>query len=70
VKRYIFTGIDSVSKIAFARMYTTKASYNGADFMPRLSLLLDGKIESVGRDNGFEFQKDFSSACEKMGIPQ
>ena len=70
VKRYIFTGIDSVSKIAFARMYTTKASYNAADFMLRLSLLLDGKIENVGHDNGSEFQKDFSFACERMGIPQ
>jgi putative transposase len=70
VKRYIFTGIDSVSKIAFARMYTTKASYNGADFLMRLSLLLDGKILNVGHDNGTEFQKDFATACAKMGIPQ
>ncbi len=70
VKRYIFTGIDAVSKIAFARMYTTKASYNGADFMMRLSLLLEGKIENAGHDNGSEFQKHFAETCTTMGIPQ
>jgi len=69
-KRYIFTGIDSVSKVAFARMYTSKASYNAADFMRRLSLLLDHKIVNVGHDNGSEFQKDFAATCAKMGIPQ
>lgn len=70
VKRYIFTAIDSVSKVAFARMYTTKASYNGADFLTRLHLLLDGKILNVGHDNGSEFQKHFAATCMKMGIPQ
>jgi transposase InsO family protein len=70
VKRYIFTAIDSVSKVAFARMYTTKASYNGADFLARLHLLLDGKITNVGHDNGSEFQKHFAATCAKMGIPQ
>lgn len=70
VKRYIFTGIDSVSKIAFARMYTTKSSYNAADFLMRLSLLLDHKILNVGHDNGSEFQKYFSAACAKLGVNQ
>lgn len=70
LKRYIFTAIDSVSKLALARMYTTKSSYNGADFLTRLVLLLDGKIENVGHDNGAEFLKYFSAACAKLGIPQ
>jgi putative transposase len=70
LKRYIFTGIDTVSKIAFARMYTTKSSYNGADFLMRLNLLLDHKILNVGHDNGSEFQKYFSEGCQKLGIAQ
>lgn len=70
MKRYIFTAIDSVSKVAFARMYTTKSSYNGADFLMRLNLLLDGKILNVGHDNGSEFQKYFSEACAKLGFTQ
>lgn len=70
VKRYIFTGIDAVSKIAFARMYVSKASYNGADFLKRLTFLLDGKIMNVGHDNGSEFQKHFSQACAKLGYAQ
>ena len=36
IKRYIFTGIDSISKVAFARMYTTKSSYNARDFLLRM----------------------------------
>ena len=70
IKRYIFTGIDAVSKVAFARMYTTKSSYNGADFLARLMVLLEGKIENVGHDNGSEFLKYFSAGCEKLAIPQ
>ena len=70
LKRYIFTAIDSVSKVAFARMYTTKSSYNGADFLLRLNLLLDGKILNVGHDNGSEFQKYFATGCAKLGINQ
>lgn len=70
LKRYIFTGIDTVSKIAFAHMYETKSSYNGADFLTRLTLLLDGKIENVGHDNGSEFQKYFSQGCQQLGITQ
>ena len=51
VKRYIVTGIDKYSKIAFARMYEKHSSYNSRDFLHRLNYLLDGKIENVQTDN-------------------
>ncbi|MBU4348333.1 helix-turn-helix domain-containing protein [Patescibacteria group bacterium] len=51
-KRYILTGIDCHSKIAFARMYTTKNSKNAKDFLLRMNYLLDNKIENITRDNG------------------
>ena len=68
LKRYIVTGIDKYSKIAFARMYATHSSYNSRDFLHRLHYLLDGKIENVQTDNGSEFLKYFDQACTKLNI--
>jgi len=70
LKRYIFTAIDYTSKIAFARMYTTKSSYNAQDFLKRLCYLLDGKMLNAGHDNGSEFQKLFAQECKRLGILQ
>lgn len=70
LKRYIFTGIDKYGKVAFARMYKTKSSLNGKDFLYRLNYLLDGKVPRVGHDNGSEFAKYFKAGCEELGIDQ
>lgn len=67
-KRYILTGIDAHSKIAFARMYTTKSSKNAADFLDRLYYLFDGKIENIQTDNGSEFAKYFRQAAEGLKL--
>jgi len=68
IKRYIVTGIDKYSKIAFARMYEKHSSYNTRDFLYRLNYLLDGKIENAQTDNGSEFLKHFDKACNKLNI--
>lgn len=68
-KRYILTGIDCHSKIAFARMYTTHSSTSAKDFLYRLHYLLDGKIENVHTDNGSEFKKHFDTALAALNIP-
>lgn len=70
IKRYIFTGIDSVSKVAFARMYTTKSSYNARDFLLRMHYLLEGKMLNAGHDNGSEFHKLFQEELKKLNIVQ
>jgi len=70
VKRYIFTAIDNVSKVAFAHMYKSKSSYNAKDFLQRLYYLLDGKILNAGHDNGSEFAKMFKQECAKLHILQ
>ena len=67
-KRYILTGIDTYSKIAFARMYTTKSSQKAADFLKRLHYLFDGKIENITRDNGSEFQGAFDQGLRELQI--
>ena len=69
-KRYILTAIDTVSKIAFARMYTTKSSSNAADFLHRFFYLLDGSVINTLNDNGSEFHKEFIEACKELAIDQ
>ena len=70
MKRYVLTGIDTHSKIAFARMYPSKHSKHAADFLRRLHYLFDNKIENIQTDNGSEFAKDFREAAEKLSLPQ
>ncbi len=69
-RRYILTAIDTVSKIPFARMYTTKSSRNAADFLKRFFYLLDGSVLNTLNDNGSEFHKEFISACQELDISQ
>lgn len=70
LKRYIFTAIDKYGKFAYAKMYKTKSSLNGQDFLYRLYYLLDGKVPRVGHDNGTEFAKYFKKTCENLKIEQ
>jgi len=68
LKRYIFTGIDSFSKVAFARMYRHANSYNASDFLNRLMYLTNGQIENIQTDNGSEFEKYFRQSCDKLNL--
>jgi transposase InsO family protein len=67
-KRYILTGIDTHSKIAFARMYPSKHSKHAADFLKRIYYLFDARIENLQTDNGSEFAKEFRSAATQLSL--
>lgn len=67
-KRYILTGIDTYSKISFARMYRGHGSSYAADFLKRIHYLLEGKIENVQTDNGSEFAKYFRLAAQSLKL--
>lgn len=69
-KRYILTGIDTYSKIAFARMYPSKHSKHAADFLKRLHYLFDGRIENIQTDNGSEFAGHFQAATQQLKLLQ
>ena len=68
LKRYIITGIDSFSKVAFARMYQRANSYNASDFLNRLMYLTSGQIENIQTDNGSEFEKYFRHSCDRLNL--
>lgn len=68
VKRYIVTGLDEHSKIAYARMYTSHSSHTAKDFFQRLYHLLEEKVEHVHTDNGSEFHKHFDEALKRLNL--
>ncbi len=70
LKRYVFTAIDKYGKFAYARMYKSKSSLNGRDFLYRLHYLLDGNVPRTGHDNGSEFKKYFERACQELRVEQ
>ena len=68
--RYLVTAIDEVSKLAYARVYTTQTSRNAKDFLERLNYLTNQRMINLHHDNGSEFQKEFEEACRALNIPQ
>lgn len=68
--RYLLTAIDEVSKLAYARLYTTHSSKGAKDFLLRLQYLTDKRIINLHHDNGSEFKKDFEKTCTDLNLPQ
>lgn len=68
--RYLLTATDEVSKVAYARLYTTHSSKQAKDFLLRLNYLTDKRIINLHHDNGSEFKKDFEGACRELNLPQ
>jgi len=67
-KRYIVTGIDEHSKLAYARMYVSHGSKAAEDFFKRLYYLLEEKVTNVHTDNGSEFKKHFDQALRALSL--
>lgn len=69
-RRVIFTALEELTKIGYARVYGSNASLHAADFLKRLRYLVDGKIDLSHQDNGSEFKGAFEKACQELGIEQ
>ena len=67
-RKIIFTAIEDITKIAFARVYSTNKSSYAQDFLKRLIYLTEGKVEIMHSDNGSEFEGEFKIACRKLNI--
>ncbi len=70
LRRVIFTVIDDLTKIGYARMYPTSSSRNAADFLRRFLFLIDVPVPHVHSDNGSEFHKEFQALCRELRISQ
>lgn len=70
LRRSIITAIDEVSKIGYARMYTSNTSRYTKDFMQRLMYLTEGNIQVIHTDNGSEFDGSFADVVKELNIPR
>ncbi len=67
-KRYIFSAVETHSKIAFSRMYKNGSSYNARDFLLRLYYLVNKNDFYVQSDNGSEYHKYFNQDCNNLNL--
>ena len=69
-RRVIFTAIEELTKIGYARVYSSSASIQAADFLKRLRYLVAGRVDLSHQDNGSEFRGAFAQACQMLSIEQ
>lgn len=67
-RRVIFTAIEDITKIAFARIYKTNSSQFSKDFLERLTYLVKGRVNFIHSDNGSGFEGSFKGACNLLGL--
>ncbi len=68
IKRYIFTGIDVRTRFAFAYTYKSNSSANGRDFLRKFTEVAPFVARRIQTDNGGEFEKHFTQACQDNGL--
>ncbi|MBI4122207.1 MAG: transposase [Parcubacteria group bacterium] len=68
MKRYVLTGIDTESRVAFAGAYTNHGSASAADFLRKTRAVLPSCPTDVQTDNGSEFALHFHRAVEASGL--
>ena len=68
LRRYIITGIDHHSRLAYAWMYERHTSLTAKDFLLKMRYLFEQTTEYVHTDNGSEFHKHFQSAVDGLGL--
>lgn len=64
LKRYLITAIDLPTRFAFAYIYKSNSSDCARDFLGKLLDVAPFSISRIQTDNGHEFLKHFSQACQ------
>lgn len=64
-RRIIFTALEEITKIAFARVYKSNTSGYAEDFLKRLMYLVEGKVDLMHSDNGSEFKGEAIFVCPR-----
>lgn len=68
LKRYLLTALDLPTRFAFAYTYKSSSSAAARDFLGKLRLVAPFPILRVQTDNGHEFLKHFSQACQQQRL--
>jgi len=64
LKRYLITAIDLSTRFAFAYIYKSSSSHCARDFLEKLITVTPFAISKIQTDNGHEFLKHFTQACQ------
>ncbi len=67
-KYYILTGIDILTRLAYAYVSNSHSSDTAREFLKALPSIFGYTIKKVQTDNGSEFAKHFDDACVKLNI--
>jgi transposase InsO family protein len=68
LKRYIVTGIDTETRVAFAACYTNHGSASAADFLRRARQVIPDCPQAIQTDNGSEFALHFDQVCTTLRL--
>jgi transposase InsO family protein len=69
-RRIIFTALEDVTKLGYARVSTAGSSRQAKEFLKRLVYLSQSSIRLIHSDNGSEFAGEFEKACIELDICQ
>lgn len=67
-KYYVFSAIDTNTRIGYTYPYTSITSKSGADFIERVKRYLPFNINAIQTDNGSEYMKEFHDKCISLNI--
>lgn len=67
-KRYVVTGIDTETRVAFAGCYTNHGSRSASDFLKRARQVIPDCPDFIQTDNGSEFALHFETACKELEL--
>jgi putative transposase len=68
LKRYLFTGIDLQTRIAFAYAYKNDSSASGEDFLEKFVKVTPFVTTRIQTDNGSEFAQLFDRNCQENDL--
>jgi transposase InsO family protein len=68
VKRYLYTALDIKTRFAFAYIYKSHTSTNGADFLSKFLQVAPFHTKRIQTDNGSEFAKHFEDTCREKKL--
>lgn len=69
-RRYVFTAVDLVSRVAFSMAFPSGSSRNGRTFLEHILATAPFPITHIQTDNGSEFMKEFRKAALEAELVQ
>ena len=66
VTRYVYTGVDELTRMGFAYVYDTHTAANAADFLRKMIEVFQCPVKHIHTDNGSEFAGEFAQLVKDL----